>query len=314
MDRRRTLTLSALSGLVAGSFCLAAGRGGAGAMILVFLSGLPLFIAGLWLGFGAAALAGVAGLFVILATGHWREAVFFAISSAAPVIFFVHQALLARSGAAGKREWYPPGLLLAWLSGFGLAALAASLVLFGGPNGIEEALRRSLGPVLAPLPDLSQAQRTRILDLFAVIFPGTTAASWMAMTAINALLAQGVLARFDAGLRPSPDLAALSLPLWLPALFAAAALATALGATGRFFGVNVMIVLALPLCLAGLGVLHSFARAFPRPQLILTIFYVLAGILGWPLLFAALLGLLETPLSLRRRFARVRSQRGRIDG
>jgi hypothetical protein len=50
-------------------------------------------------------------------------------------------------------------------------------------------------------------------------------------------------------------------------------------------------------------VLHAVARRFPRPAVTLTVFYLLAGVLGWPLLLIALLGLLDSPLGLRRRFA-----------
>jgi uncharacterized protein YybS (DUF2232 family) len=123
------------------------------------------------------------------------------------------------------------------------------------------------------------------------------------MTATNGSLAQGLLARFGASWRPSPDLAALGLPMWIPVLLAFAAGATLLGETARFIGVNVLIVLAVPFCLAGLAVLHTVARRFPRPAVTLVTFYLLAGFLGWPLLLIALLGLLDSPLGLRRRFA-----------
>jgi hypothetical protein len=79
--------------------------------------------------------------------------------------------------------------------------------------------------------------------------------------------------------------------------------ATALGGTARFLGINVMIVLAVPFCLAGLAVLHTLARRFSRPAIPLVTFYVLAGVFGWPLLVVALLGLLDSSLGLRRRFA-----------
>ena len=131
----------------------------------------------------------------------------------------------------------------------------------------------------------------------------STATSWMMMTASNGSLAQGLLARFGASWRPSPDLAALGLPMWIPVLLAFAAGATLFGGIARFIGVNVLIVLAVPFCLAGLAVLHTVARRFPRPAVTLTVFYLLAGVLGWPLLLIALLGLLDSPLGLRRRFA-----------
>jgi hypothetical protein len=125
----------------------------------------------------------------------------------------------------------------------------------------------------------------------------------MVMTATNGSLAQGLLSRFGASWRPSPDLAALGLPLWIPILLAFATGATALGGTARFLGINVMIVLAVPFCLAGLAVLHTLARRFSRPAIPLVTFYVLAGVFGWPLLVVALLGLLDSSLGLRRRFA-----------
>ena len=64
-----------------------------------------------------------------------------------------------------------------------------------------------------------------------------------------------------------------------------------------------IIVLAVPFCLAGLAVLHTIARRFPRPAMLLVVFYVLAGLFGWPLLLIALLGLLDSSLGLRRRLA-----------
>jgi hypothetical protein len=124
------------------------------------------------------------------------------------------------------------------------------------------------------------------------------------MAATNGVLAQGLLARFGANWRPSPDMAALGLPVWIPVLFALAAGVMLLGGTARFVGVNVMIVLAVPFSLAGLAVLHSLARRLSRPAVPLVTFYVLAGLFGWPLLLVALLGVLDSSLGLRRRFAR----------
>jgi hypothetical protein len=75
----------------------------------------------------------------------------------------------------------------------------------------------------------------------------------------------------------------------------------------------VMIVLVIPFCLAGLAVLHTLVRRLPRPQIPLVAFYVLAGLFGWPLLVIAVLGLLDAPLGLRRRFAQPRPRGGKTD-
>jgi uncharacterized protein YybS (DUF2232 family) len=122
-------------------------------------------------------------------------------------------------------------------------------------------------------------------------------------TVSNGLLAQGVLARFGLAWRPSPDLADLVLPKWITLLLAIAAAASMFGGAARVVGVNLMIVLALPVCLAGLAVLHALVRRLARPQIALVVFYVLAGLFGWPFLIIAILGLLDAPLGLRRRFA-----------
>jgi hypothetical protein len=125
----------------------------------------------------------------------------------------------------------------------------------------------------------------------------------MVMAVINGSLAQGILGRFKLNWRPSPDLAALDLPVWIPIALAAAAGLTMLGEAGRFFGVNAIVTLSVPFCLAGLGVVHALTRRMSNPRFALVVFYVLAGLFGWPLLVAAALGLVEPWLGLRRRLA-----------
>lgn len=288
--------------LAAGPYLLVL-TGSTGSMILVYLAQLPLFAAGLWLGTGASASAGFVAALILAGAGNLLAAALFAALNVVPVVLLVRQSLLARTGPGNAVEWYPPGLMTAWLTGLGLVAAAVTFVFFGGPQAMQAALREALAAAL----DRRLGEITPELDQFfavvAFILPGIVATSWMVMTASNGSLAQGLLARFRVSWRPSPDLAALGLPMWIPVLLAFASGATLLGGTARFIGVNVLIVLAVPFCLAGLAVLHTVARRFPRPAVTLVTFYLLAGVLGWPLVLIALLGLLDSPLGLRRRFA-----------
>ena len=303
----------ALLGAVAAGFYLAVLTGSPSAAILAYLAQLPLFAAGLWLGVEAAAAAGLTASIVLLAASDMVAAGLFAGLYAIPVVILVRQALLARAKPSGALEWYPPGLLTGWLTGLGLAAFAAALLFLGGPGAVEALLRHALAPAIDRFVDESGTGRDALVTLLALVIPGVVVGSWMMMTASSAILAQGVLARFGRAWRPSPDLATLRLPNWITLMLAVAAAASALGGTARFFGVNVMIVLALPMCLAGLAVLHALARRLARPQVPLAIFYVLAGLFGWPLLVIAVLGVLDAPLGLRRRFAQPRSIGGKID-
>src|SRR5581483_10513795 len=144
MSRPAAAAVSVGCGAAAAALYLAVMLGSPGGLILVYLTQLALLAAS-----DAIAAALFAGLNVV------------------PVVILVRQALLARRQDDGTLQWYPPGLLAAWLTG-------------------------------------------------------------MAMAGINAALAQGLLARFKVNWRPSPELAALDLPLWLSAAFALAAAMTAL--------------------------------------------------------------------------------------
>ena len=293
--------MAGLCGGLAALPYLVAPSGSLGALILVYLTQLPLFAAGLWLGVSAAVIAGVVGLVIVVSADTLPAATVFAGLNVIPVGLLVRQALLARNGAGGAIDWYPPGLLSAWLTGLGLAVIAVAVLILGGPNGMRAALHEALAPALERGFDANGSGRDELLDSVAFILPGLIAASWMTMTATNGILAQGLLARFGANWRPSPEMAALNLPVWIPAILALAAAAIVLGGTARFVGVNVVIALAIPFCLAGLAVLHTVARRLSRPAIPLVTFYVLAGVFGWPLLLVALLGVLDSSLGLRRR-------------
>jgi hypothetical protein len=302
---RLTAVLAAIAlGGAAGGLYLAVVLGSPGALILVYLTQLPLFAAGLWLGVGAAAIAGLTAALMLLAASDFLAAAVFAGLNVVPVVILVRQALLARPQPDETVGWYPPGLLAAWLTGLALAGIGVAVIVFGGPEGLHAALRQVIQEALDRLHfQPGTGDEGDIADTLALVVPGIIAASWMVMAVINATLAQGVLSRFKLNWRPAPDLARLDLPLWIPVVLAGAATLTMLGDVGRFFGINAIVTLSVPFCLAGLGVVHALTRRLSNPRFVLVLFYVLAGLFGWPLLVATALGLVEPWLGLRRRFA-----------
>ena len=314
MGRVGAAGVAALCGALAACPYLPPLRGTPGSLILVYLSQLPLFIGGLWGGVTVAALAGLTALLMLLATSNIMTVFMFAALNVTPVLLLVRQALLARTGNDGVIEWYPPGLLAAWLTGLGLTAVIVAFLLLGGPAGTQAAVHEMLAPALDRLFDEAAPGRDELASLLAMIMPGVVAGSWMVMTLTNGSLAQGLLTRLGAGWRPSPALAALALPTWLVVLLLLAMAATAFGGTMRFLGVNVIIILTVPFCLAGLAVLHTIARRFSRPAVPLVGVYVLAGLLGWPLLLIIFLGLLDTSFGLRRHMRLLGSSGGGNDG
>jgi hypothetical protein len=303
MDRLAMAAIAAACGGASACLYLALLLGSPGAMILVYLTQLPLFLAGLWFGAGAAAIAGTSAAVVLLAASDVLAAAIFAALNAVPVVLLVRQALLARRDADGTLSWYPPGRLTVWLTALGILGIAAALLLLGGPDGLQATLRDIIARALDHLTERSLPDRDRVAATLASVIPGIAAASWMVMAVINGALAQGVLARFGVAWRPSPDLANLGLPRWMTMALGGAALVTLLGEPWRFLGINLVIALSVPFCLGGLAVLHAAVRRLPHPGIALVAFYTLAGMFGWPLLVAAILGLFEAWLGLRRRLA-----------
>jgi len=303
MGRLAAASAAILCGVAGGGLYLSVVLGSPGGLILVYLTQLPLFAAGLWLGTGAAVIAGATATLMLLAASDLMATAVFAGLNAVPVALLVRQALLARPGKDGTVAWYPPGRLAGWLTGLALGGIAIAILAFGGPAGLHAALRSVIDQALNRLAYPGTADQTALADAIAMVVPGVVAASWMVMAVINAALAQGVLARFKLNWRPSPDLAALDLPLWVAGALALAAGLTMLGDVARFIGVNAVVALSVPLCLAGLAVLHTATRRLSNPRIALVTFYTVAGLFGWPLLIAAALGLIEPWVGLRRRLA-----------
>jgi uncharacterized protein YybS (DUF2232 family) len=134
-------------------------------------------------------------------------------------------------------------------------------------------------------------------------YPSIIVVSWLAMIAVNAVLAQGLLVRFQHNLRPSPPMAGIVLPRSV-ALVTAVAAALAVLTTGwfEFVGRNLLVVLALAFFFAGLGVVHGLLKRIGQRQLVLVGFYVFVLIFGWPIMLVVAVGFIDHWAHFRQRF------------
>jgi hypothetical protein len=284
-----------------------------GALILVLLAQLPLFMVGLSRGQGerAAALAGAVGLLGIdLTEGLWAS-VNFALAEAAPAFLVVRQALLRRSRPDGSVEWYPAGRLLTWLSLYASAILLAfTLYFMGREGGLEGELQRTFSAMWESLGETMPPEAARMLGMLVDIMPGLGGASWLLITVCNAALAQGLLVRAGRNLRPSPSLRSFALPGWLAGAVTVTAVAgTLLPGTPGFAGRNLGLVLAMPYFFGGVALVHGLARrAGAQRGLLIMLYAVLAVvilILSWLAILAiAALGLIDQVAGLNRRLER----------
>lgn len=281
---------------------------GVGALILGYLAPLPLFLVGLWLGVAATGIAGAVGAVAVLAaTGSILGLLGYVLTAAVPVAFVVRQALLARRTESGDLEWYPPGLLLLGLTGFGIAAFFVAVVLaLGEPGGLEGMVRRTLQGMARQLVVPGASSPPPEAVWLAPALPGVVVVSWLIMTIVNGALAQGLLMRFGRNRRPPMRLAEMELPGWVVLAFAGAVAAAAMLPDGMdFLALNVALVLSLPFGLAGLSVVHAFANRQSAKVALLVGFYLFLFLFGWPILLLIGLGVIEQWIGLRRRWARV---------
>lgn len=293
--------------------------------LLMFITPLPIALAGLGWGWRAAVVAGAAGSALILIVTSPAVAGAFALTQAAPMATLTYLALLSRplaeSGAPGVGppggepagvEWYPAGRLIVWAAVMaGLMAIAMLLVIGGDLETLRSSLADFMRSALETgLPkaegqvQFSEAEIASLSEIALSVLPAASAMSWMGSLLFNLWLAGRVtLASGQLG-RPWPDLAAITYPAGTPLAFGAMLLATLLagypGLAASAFAGGLFIAYLL----LGLAILHYTTRGQPWRPLALWILYGSLFVVNiWIGIVIAMLGLAETVLQLRARAA-----------
>lgn len=293
-------------GLLGALLFLSVRTGSPVAVLFAFLSPAPLYAVGLSQGLPSALIASAAALAAVAVTASGSTILTFFLCVVAPMLIVVRQGLLSRPAAQpGAMEWYPPGLLLSWLTGYGLAVLAGAIAWhLGHPGGLEGVIRDNLNAAFGNLTGGSADPRSR--GLFAMLprwLPGTIILMWLLTGCLSAMLAQAGLVRAGHARRPTPAYMALDLPRWTGFALAAAILLMLLPAPAGTMGRNGLVILSLPFFLLGLATVHSLSRRLAGRGLFLALVYALVSLLVWPALFVVILGIIEQWFLLRRRFA-----------
>jgi hypothetical protein len=268
---------SGAAGLLAAVLALWAFRGLPGGAMSLWVSSLPLFLAGL--GFGPASLMAaiaVAALALLLAGNALALGIFLA-AFGAPALALVL--------AAGPREAPRLGLPLAL---FGLipaaGILVAALLLAGEPGGLEGAMRRAAEIGLArmglPAGDALLIEMVRV-KAAAIGF-------WVMLALlVNAAGAGTLLVR--AGIcTSSPAWREARLPAWylaFPALALVLWLAAEEGADA--LTLSLLLALAMPVFLHGLAAFHRASRAWRGRPMILGGAYLALLLMAVPVALAA---------------------------
>ncbi|WP_417841317.1 DUF2232 domain-containing protein [Terasakiella sp.] len=289
----------ALSAILALSLVTGSGL----ALMLAYLAPFPLFLVGLGNGGKPAAIAAFAGIvFAILLGGPLSGSVF-AVMNTLPCWLAIRLALTSRT-QDGREEWFPVGNILVTFAGYGSALFVMALIFLITPtDSIAQMVKDFLSTLIGTVaPSLSAEHKEGFVDQMSLFFPAMVLVSWMLMTTINAVLAQGVLTKSGKALRPSPKYGELTLPDLASWAFVACATVTVVASGDiEYVARNLTVVMALPFLALGLTVVHKLVRMTRFSGALLAAFYLLLLLSIWVALPVIGLGLIEQWIGLRKR-------------
>jgi len=308
--------LAIAAGILSGLLALASLSGASIAVFyLSLVHPLPLFYVGLSLGVRASTIATASAVLMVMVANP-LSGLMFAALYAAPVWLMIRLSLIGPQGPIWHRAeddhsqrgetiqnngWFSPGYVLAVVVAMAGAYILVGSLLAGG--GLQDTISKALTELSNAIaaPQGKDVLQQAVLALVP-FFPGLAAGMWAVVLVLNALIAQGLLARAGRNLRPSPRLRDLVLPDALSWAWVGAAL-VALVAPGElgYLGRNLVFVLAVPFFFLGLSVVHKLAGLTRFPGALLGMVYVVMLFSGWFVLVIATLGILEQWVGLKKR-------------
>ena len=291
------------------------------ALALAYLAPMPLMIAAFGWGALGGLLAAVAASSALLAVFDLHGALAFLLIVAFPAWILPTFAVLPRYAPPWGRAdpdvsvRTPVGVVVALAAGLGalagLAGLATLIIGYGGYEAGLQALVSELAPAIEQaiqgvdvLPDGVSARD--VAEEVAKLAPLATATLGFLTLCANLYVAARSTALSHRLPRPWPDLPSefvLPRPLAVVTIVAVGAAIALPQPTDQFAW-----VFAGPLgaayALQGLAVLHAMSRGLPlRPLLIVALYFCCAVRPGWTLPLIALVGLVDSAVSLRARAA-----------
>jgi hypothetical protein len=288
-------------------------------VLLFYLSALPLMLAAIAWSHMAGFVAVMVGALSLAVTLNLWIAFVYAVAIAAPAYVLAYLSMLGREvapangGTTPEMEWYPVGRLVFWaaLIAFGLAAV---VVLQFGTNfeAYQAAIRATFERVLKlqaripadqplKLPGIDNPEQ--FLNTLVAIMPPAAAVLSMLTSIINLWLA-GRVARTSGRLRrPWPNLNEVSLPIAAAVMLGAALVFSFMGGMPGFLGAIATAVLLVAYSIVGFSVLHAITRNVGARTWILAGTWLAVLLLGWPLLFIAILGIADSVFNLRGKAA-----------
>ena len=282
---------------------------------LFYLAPLPILLAGMaWSHIAGAAAAAFAAIAMGVLLGPWFGFSYL-IGVGLPAAILAYLALLARPEPTtpGGLDWYPAGRLV--LAAAIIAALTVTLIIpafgfdfesyqTGLRSAIERVFRVQLGlQAGAPLRMPNGSDPARLIDLLVSVLPPMAALLMMLTNLANLWIAARIARSSGRLKRPWPDISAMTLPTATSIALAVALALSFLSGMVALVAAILSATLFMAYAFVGLAVLHSITAGLPVRGFIIGAVWALVLVLGWPLVLAAILGLVDSAIGLRGRIA-----------
>lgn len=302
-----TLPMALAAGVLSGLMVALINLAGPIAMPLVIVAPLPTIALALSKGLvpGLYAL-GTATLVTALAA-NLGLAIYYALVFAVPQAWLLRQALLIRAAPTGP-EWYPAGMLIAWLVAIAAAFVTAATAAFAATDGgLAGAMLPDVRAVLTLMAAVqgwprSEQEIAALAPALASMMPALLANLWVLMMVANGALAQALVTRGGGNLRPSAPFAELKLPAALIYGLGAALMLSLLPGELGFLGRTLITIVIAAYFVFGLAVIHWISRGITARRAFLFAVYFLIAVLQWLAVAVLILGLAEQVFGLRQRF------------
>jgi hypothetical protein len=309
------------AGLVAAVLFASLANNSALAILLFFLTPLPILLAGIGWGRPAALIAFLTSTALLGAVLSWHLVMIFGLFVGLPGFILSYLMLLHRvvpqsdvdANASAQVEWYPLGWVVAWASVIAGGLIGLGIVLLSGDADTYRKVMRAVfqEPAFRQFQEWAgapagPADMERVADRFAFYgLPFLGAASWLLVIVGNLWLAIRSAAISGLLIRPVPDFSRMNYPPFLlPAFLVALLLSLTSGLPG-VAGMAFLGAFTYAWVLLGISVLYVLLAGSQLKTLVLTFAYVGLMVLPWLLVPPlTLLGIAEVFLNLRQRFWR----------
>lgn len=297
----QTLLVSIIAG--ATSFVLMI-AGGKGALPLLIVAPLPIFIASLGWGTYTGGLAALIGGVCFFIFAQPTSAMIYLAGVGLSAAYLGHLAGLSRQNDLdGSEEWFPMGDILfraAIIGGliFGIGFIVSNF----DTEEMSKAALIALDASIQPLDPATQTAFKEALAFQVRLLPYVVPGVWLLMIWLNLWLAAKLVKMSDRLSRPSLSLRDTDLPFVSFLILGAGVVVSLLTPPVSHAGAAMTGALGMALVVMGFVTLHVVTLKNSLRGFILGTLYASIIFLGFPIFIMAGLGLADLFLKIRQRF------------